>query len=621
MSYLSLRRIARTFLLALVACGALAPAASAEVATVDYWGSQSQGGSWIDASSSQGQTFTPKYSGALTRARLMIDRDTCTPTSTVDVRVYELTSTGAMGSQLASQTVSSDRFPVDDPVAGVEVDFTQSPSLVAGTRYLMTAASSVVPPGGIFCRGGYTWWASQVVSPGEAGWQRTSWNGDVWRQDLCVDGCLERGMRVYVDLPDADGDGRPDTQDNCPGVANPGQADLDGDTIGDACDPDVDGDGVANGSDTFPRDPGETRDTDGDGVGDNADADADGDSVLDASDNCELVPNADQANNDGDAPGDVCDADDDNDTIDDGADNCATAANPGQLDTDGDGRGDACDGDDDGDTVNDGSDNCPLTSNGGQADLDADEIGDACDADIDGDEVANDQDAFPHDITESEDTDADGVGDNGDAFPQDPTETKDTDLDGRGDNGDNCVADANSDQADLDEDGEGDACDGDIDGDGFANDDDAFDWDATEHSDRDGDGIGDNGDRFPDDANESTDGDDDGTGDNADNCKTTANADQADLDADGEGDACDEDVDGDGVDNGDDNAPRDANADQADLDEDGIGDVIDTRVLPLDADMCKREGFRRFHDGSGRFKNQGDCVSYVATGERNLLAG
>jgi hypothetical protein len=59
--------------------------------------------------------------------------------------------------------------------------------------------------------------------------------------------------------------------DNCPGVAGDDQADLDGDGQGDACDSDVDGDGVDNTAEaargTDPRNP----DSDGDGVPDGAD--------------------------------------------------------------------------------------------------------------------------------------------------------------------------------------------------------------------------------------------------------------------------------------------------------------------------------------------------------------
>jgi uncharacterized repeat protein (TIGR01451 family) len=45
---------------------------------------------------------------------------------------------------------------------------------------------------------------------------------------------------------DGDGDGVPDVLDNCPAVANPAQADQDHDGLGDACDPDRDGDGFAD---------------------------------------------------------------------------------------------------------------------------------------------------------------------------------------------------------------------------------------------------------------------------------------------------------------------------------------------------------------------------------------
>lgn len=78
-----------------------------------------------------------------------------------------------------------------------------------------------------------------------------------------------------LDLPDLDGDGIPDSVDNCKAVANkdqkdadsdklgdacdncaaianPDQKDTDLDQIGDPCDPDLDGDGVPNGHDPEP---------------------------------------------------------------------------------------------------------------------------------------------------------------------------------------------------------------------------------------------------------------------------------------------------------------------------------------------------------------------------------
>ncbi len=196
----------------------------------------------------------------------------------------------------------------------------------------------------------------------------------------------------------------------------------------------------------------------------------------------------------------------------------------------------------------------------------------------------------------------------------------DTDGDNVSDSADNCPTVSNAGQANLDGDALGDACDGDRDDDTADNDDDAFPDDVDEQLDTDEDGVGDNADKFPN-VDARTDADDDGIADGADNCATVANGGQADLDGDGEGDACDGDRDGDGVANADDNAPDNANADQADLDCDGVADVIDTKVLPLTAAACKKNGWTSYYDNGTRFKNQGDCVSFVATGSRNLPAG
>lgn len=350
-----------------------------------------------------------------------------------------------------------------------------------------------------------------------------------------------RGPVTYLPVAtseDEDGDGVDNVHDTCPTVINPGAAqtaDLDGDGLMDACDPqdnrDQDGDGIQNFADSCPlvSNPGagQTTDTDKDGTPDACDAtpngDTDGDGVDNLTDTCPLSSNpgpAQTTDSDGDSIPDACDDFDNRDSDGDGiqnyADTCPMVSNPGTgqtTDTDSDGKPDACDptpnGDTDGDGVDNLSDTCPLISNPGSAqmaDMDGDLLPDACD----------DQD--------NRDTDGDGV--------QNYTDT--------------CPMNANpgdGQTADRDSDGKPDACDtydnGDTDGDGVDNQTDTCPLVANPGSGQDADS---DGDVIPDACDNTPNGDHDldHVDDAIDNCLNHWNPLQTDSDHDGTGDACDE---------------------------------------------------------------------------------
>lgn len=67
---------------------------------------------------------------------------------------------------------------------------------------------------------------------------------DLW-EDKNVNGVVDAGESDPLN-PDSDGDGVLDGYDNCTLVANPNQRDSDGDGYGDACDVDLNNDGVVN---------------------------------------------------------------------------------------------------------------------------------------------------------------------------------------------------------------------------------------------------------------------------------------------------------------------------------------------------------------------------------------
>jgi hypothetical protein len=122
------------------------------------------------------------------------------------------------------------------------------------------------------------------------------------------------GQIILSSSLDTDGDGIPDSTDNCPNTPNADQADADGDGRGDTCD-------------ACPADP--FNDSDGDGI-------------CELTDNCPLTANANQLDSDNDGAGDACDSDDDNDGVLDTNDQCLSTAAGVTVNTDGCSIADLC---------------------------------------------------------------------------------------------------------------------------------------------------------------------------------------------------------------------------------------------------------------------------------------
>jgi hypothetical protein len=277
---------------------------------------------------------------------------------------------------------------------------------------------------------------------------------------------------------DVDADGICAKKDNCPEVFNPGspQPDMDGDGLGNACDPDADADGFGyvNFSDTCCSDywavyDGKTgaflrvhNEGDSLGAGEIRGGDCDdGDpAVLPDKDPCPAQATVSKP--EGKPGGNPNTKDEDKDGKPDKQETNTlvklTDTFKTNADTDGDNISDGSeDPDDTGGPIVAGPDNCPRTPNADQTNMDGDAAepvdafvgmatkgGDACDTDADNDGIADKSLVF--------------IDASGQLVFQDIPNTP---------NGDNCPLTFNPDQMNSDGDQLGDACDPDIDNDGF----------------------------------------------------------------------------------------------------------------------------------------------------------
>ena len=380
-------------------------------------------------------------------------------------------------------------------------------------------------------------------------------------------------------------------------------SDFDSDGICDLQDSDDDNDGYDDEIDAFPMDDSEWADTDNNGVGDNSDTDDDGDGY---SDNLESSCDSDPLDSfnvpsdlDMDGTCDLMDNDMDGDNYPNDNDAFPTDSQE-WLDTDNDGFGNNMDIDDDGDSVSDNYDAFPLDFNE-WADNDNDGLGDNGDPDDDNDGWSDSDEtscstnslssqSVPSDFDEDmvcdivdTDDDGDGVLDENDAFPMDNAEWEDTDSDGIGNNFDddddgdawfdiyepNCGTDpldGASIPLDFDADWVCDLVDDDDDNDGVTDVDDPFPKNPDESLDTDSDGIGNNADN---------DDDNDGWTDNTESlCFTSSlssNSVPEDTDGDKTCDVNDPDIDGDNIVNELDAFPLDG-SEWTDRNNDGKGD-------------------------------------------------
>ncbi len=233
-------------------------------------------------------TVSPALAGANTTAVVKI-------LNPADVEAFSLELSFASGQTLSLPTTGwftrGGYFPASPFGPAPTADLNDYIDSTARTRVYLDGFNPTAGSGAV---GGVTFKVAAGAKPATptvpADSQVIALSGKFWSRSLQREiTFLPITAEFTVAAPqDTDGDGIPDSQDNCPTVKNPDQTDTNGNGVGDACD-------------TPPLD------NDHDGIPDSTDSDDDNDGVPDARDNCPLVANPDQADDDRDGIGNACD--------------------------------------------------------------------------------------------------------------------------------------------------------------------------------------------------------------------------------------------------------------------------------------------------------------------------
>ena len=166
------------------------------------------------------QSFTPAASNLVALDLTLSASNAAFDTGDIGVLIRENSQNGPIiGS--TSRLVTVPLVP-----GNVRFEFATPIELTPGLTYFIEPLDDPVPccPDGIFFL-----WAHSVFDEYAEG------TGSVCIPSGCADHPFDYGFATYF-LPDDDGDGALNVNDNCPSVANALQEDFDGDGVGDVCD-------------------------------------------------------------------------------------------------------------------------------------------------------------------------------------------------------------------------------------------------------------------------------------------------------------------------------------------------------------------------------------------------